>query len=620
MATALADEESIGVPAIISKKKQLLSSSLKRTSEWILSQDIPSDLTVHVGDAILNLHKLPLISKSGYIHQLISKPTTDSKIKTIDIKSIPGGIEGFEFAVKFCYGVHFEITIENVALLRCVAEFLEMTEEYAADNLITRTEFFLQEVALTQITSAITVLHKSETLLPVAERVKLISRCIDSIAYMTCKDQQLSQSPLNDANRNSSGFNPKPIVDWWADELTVLRIDIFQRVLVAMKARGFKEQAFGPLVMLYAQKSLRSLDIYGRAKKKIDPKQEHEKRIILETIVSLLPRERNSMSVSFLSMLLRASIYLDTTVACRLDLEKRMALQLGQAVLDDLLIPSFSEDEVFDVDTVKRILTNYIEHEGDGSRLDYATDDDLISLPPTDAAQVGRLMESYLAEIATDPNLNIEKFIVLGELVPEQARFNEDGMYRAIDIYLKAHPTLGDVDRKRVCRLMDSQKLSREACAHAAQNDRLPAQTVVQVLYSEQQRLRDSSMYSSSFMGGDSPAVSYQGTPVVSGVRYQSQSTNEVSRLQRENDELKMELFKMKMKLKESSGPLVYKETQASSTNAPRSADKPPLPKKSFINSVSKTLGKINLFLRSDSVGTTKARAKPPKDRRHSIS
>jgi NPH3 family len=129
-------------------------------------------------------------------------------------------------------------------------------------------------------------------------------------------------------------------------------------------------------------------DMYGRVKKKIDPKQEHEKRIIIETIVSLLPRERNSISVSFLSMLLRASIYLDTTIACRLDLEKRIALQLGQAVLDDLMIPSFSDDAIFDVDTVKRILTNYIEHEGDGSRLDYATDDDLISLPPSDAAQV----------------------------------------------------------------------------------------------------------------------------------------------------------------------------------------------------------------------------------------
>lgn len=180
-------------------------------------------------------------------------------------------------------------------------------------------------------------------------------------------------------------------------------------------------------------------DIFGKGTKTLDPKHEHEKRVVLETIVSLLPREKNVMSVSFLSMLLRAAIYLETTVACRLDLEKRMGLQLGQAVLDDLLIPTFSYvgDTVFDVDTVRRILLNYFEHEADGSHKGYSIDNDYMSLPPTDMEKVGRLMESYLAEIATDPNLTISKFIGLAELIPEQARVTEDGMYRAIDIYLK---------------------------------------------------------------------------------------------------------------------------------------------------------------------------------------
>ena len=96
----------------------------------------------------------------------------------------------------------------------------------------------------------------------------------------------------------------------------------------------------------------------------IEPKQEHEKRVVLETIVSLLPREGNAMSVSFLSMLLRAALYLETTVACRLDLEKRINLQLEQAVLDDLLISSFSfNGTIFDIDTVQRILTNYLDNE-----------------------------------------------------------------------------------------------------------------------------------------------------------------------------------------------------------------------------------------------------------------
>lgn len=154
--------------------------------------------------------------------------------------------------------------------------------------------------------------------------------------------------------------------------------------------------------------------------------------------MSLLPKEKNAMSVSFLSMLLRAAIYLDTTVACRLDLEKRMAMQLGQAVLDDLLIPSYSftGDTLFDVDTVQRIMNNYQESQT-GNHFVYNGDDEYFSPPQSDIERVGKLMENYLAEIATDRNLSVAKFISLAELIPEQSKPTEDGMYRALDIYLK---------------------------------------------------------------------------------------------------------------------------------------------------------------------------------------
>ncbi|KAI7746914.1 hypothetical protein M8C21_012301 [Ambrosia artemisiifolia] len=55
----------------------------------------------------------------------------------------------------------------------------------------------------------------------------------------------------------------------------------------------------------------------------------------------------------------------------------------------------------------------------------------------------------------------------------------------------QAHPAISSMDRKKVCSLMDCQKLSNEARSHASQNERLPVQTMVQVLYYEQQRLRE---------------------------------------------------------------------------------------------------------------------------------
>lgn len=613
------DKEEIPVS---SKKKQLMTSAMKRTSEWIFSQEIPSDITIQAGGASFTLHKFPLVSKCGYIRKFITG-TTDTEPSVLELPEIPGGEEAFELAAKFCYGINFEINTDNIAMLRCVAEYLDMTEDYALGNLVSRTEAYLTEVAMTSLAGAVCVLHCSESLLPIAEKVKLVNRCVDAIAYIACNQTQSSLSGRSESNNQIiQSSNSKPIVDWWAEDLTVLRIDIFQRVITAMIARGFKQYAIGPVLMLYAQKSLRGLEIFGKGRKKIDPKQEHEKRVVLETIVSLLPREKNTMSVSFLSMLLRAAIYLETTVACRLDLEKRMGSQLGQAVLDDLLIPSYSftGDTLFDVDTVQRIMLNYLEYEVDGSRLSYNVDDAFHSPPPSDMERVGKLMESYLAEIASDRNLSVSRFINLAELIPEQARVTEDGMYRAIDIYMKAHAALSDMERKKVCSLMDCQKLSREACAHAAQNDRLPVQTVVQVLYYEQQRLRDA--MTGSLSGGESPAPPKK---INLYTENHQAAANELAALKKENEDLKIELARARMRLKELekktvNTPSVGTIGSPSSAATPTpSSGKPPLPRKSFISNVSKKLGRL---VRPDILKPpdSKGRVKPAKDRRHSIS
>ncbi|KAI3680281.1 hypothetical protein L2E82_50506 [Cichorium intybus] len=155
--------------------------------------------------------------------------------------------------------------------------------------------------------------------------------------------------------------------------------------------------------------------MFGKSKKKLDPEQEQEKRVVLETIVVLLLREKNAISISFLSMLLRAAKYLDTTVSCILDLEKRMGLQLAQAVLDDILIPSFSfdGDTLFDVDTVQQMMKNYIDNSfTDSSGIDHVS--------------------------------------------PTEMKVAEDGMYRAIDIYLKVSEAntleIGNTGVNLVCR------------------------------------------------------------------------------------------------------------------------------------------------------------------------
>jgi len=167
---------------------------------------------------------------------------------------------------------------------------------------------------------------------------------------------------------------------------------------------------------------------------------------------------------------------------------------------------------------------------------------------------------------------------------------------------------------------MDCQRLSREACAHAAQNDRLPVQTVVQVLYHEQRRLGEAPAHppsrASSFSGGESPAPSlpYKPTRSLMGRHARGGAAqDDLSRLQRENEELRMELMRLKMRLRDPPA----------GGGAPPPPGRAPLPKKpgsgGFMNNVSRKLGRLNPFLRHDAMGGGKVRAKPPKDRRHSI-
>ncbi|XP_017255854.1 BTB/POZ domain-containing protein SR1IP1 isoform X2 [Daucus carota subsp. sativus] len=555
----LVDQKATAAPLstnfiMTTKKKELLSDAMKRTSEWIFSQEIPKDLTVHAGGTSFLLHKFPLVSKCGFIKRLMSGSSGVS-LSVIKIPDIPGGAEAFELVSKFCYGINFDIGLHNIGILRCVSEYLEMTEDYATGNLVGRTETYLDEVALKSLGGAVSVLHSTESLLPIAEKMKLVNRCIDAVVLIASKENQFGSS---------------------------------------------------------------AKELFGKARKRMEPKEEYEKRVVVETIVGLLPWEKNAMSVSFLSMLLRASIYLDTTVACRINLERRIGLQLDQAVLDDLLIPSFfptTGDTLFDVDTVQRIMMNFLDRE-EGTCVAYNADEVRLSPPQPEMERVEKLMEDFLAEIASDSNLTVPKFVNFAECMPEHSRTTEDPKYRAIDIYLKAHPYISDTERKKVCSVMDCQKLSREACAHAAQSDRLPVQTVVQVLYYEQQRLREA--MDSSLSSGDSPTPASKVTVISKDAH--PVTDNELSKLEQENQDLKLELAKMKIQLEE-----IKRKTVKSSPNTPLvitypSADKPPLAPKSIINSMSKKLGRLNLFVRADGTTPSRVQNRPSKDRRHSMS
>ncbi|XP_057479387.1 BTB/POZ domain-containing protein At5g48800 isoform X1 [Actinidia eriantha] len=574
----------------------------QRYNEWIF-RDVPSDITIEVSGGMFALHKFPLVSRSGRIRKLVAEHR-DSDISRIELVSLPGGAESFELAAKFCYGVNFEITSANVAQLYCVSDYLEMTDEFSKNNLSSRAEEYIDSIVCKNLEMCVEVLQQCENLLPLADELKIVSRCIDAIASKACVEQiasSFSRLEYSSSGRLHMNRQAKCDGDWWIEDLSVLRIDLYQRVITAMKCRGVRPESIGVSLMNYAQKELTkksSLWNPSRQPKVEDVASSNgPENLVVETIIGLLPVEKLVVPISFLFGLLRSAVMLDCTVASRLDLERRIGSQLDLATLDDLLVPSFRHagDTLFDVDTVHRILVSFSQQDDSEDDLDDASvfESDSPHSPSQSALfKVSKLVDNYLAEIAPDANLKLNKFIAIADTLPAHARTIHDGLYRAVDIYLKAHQGLSDPDRKKLCQLVDFQKLSQEAGAHAAQNERLPLQSIVQVLYFEQLRLRNTLSCSNP---DDDHKPMHPSWRISSGALSASMSPRDnYASLRRENRELKLELARLRMRLNDLEKEHVCMKRHMERSNS-----------RKFMSSFSKKISKLNLFGRSSSRGSS---------------
>ncbi|CAK9174085.1 unnamed protein product [Ilex paraguariensis] len=483
----------------------------------------------------------------------------DPDMSKIVLDDLPGGSEAFELAAKFCYGIAVDLTATNISGLRCAAEYLEMTEDLEEGNLIFKTEAFLSYVVLSSWRDSILVLKSCEKLSPWAENLQIVRRCSESIAWKACANpkgirwQYTGKPPKVSSpnwNENSSpSRNQQVPPDWWFEDVSILRIDHFVRVITAIKVKGMRFELIGAAIMHYAAKWLPGLIKEGSgtgddgsnssnsngsssswkgglhmivAGTKDDPPtvQAKDQRMIIESLISIIPPQKDSVSCSFLLRLLRMANMLKVAPALVTELEKRVGMQFEQATLADLLIPSYSKSEtLYDVDLVQRLLEHFLVQEqmecSSPSRQSFSDkhmyDGVQRGTNPNAKMRVARLVDSYLTEVSRDRNLSLTKFQVLAEALPESARTCDDGLYRAVDSYLKAHPTLSEHERKRLCRVMDCQKLSIDACMHAAQNERLPLRVVVQVLFSEQVKISNAIANNSLKEAGES-----QYTPMVS--------------------------------------------------------------------------------------------------------
>ncbi|GMG99301.1 hypothetical protein Nepgr_001141 [Nepenthes gracilis] len=466
------------------------------SSTRYVPSELAADITVHIGEVKFLLHKFPLLSKSNRLQKLILKASEENS-EEISLDDFPGGGKAFEICAKFCYGMTVTLNAYNVVAARCAAEFLEMTEDVDRGNLIFKVEVFLSSGIFHSWKDSIIVLQTAKSLLPWSEDLKILSRCIDSIASKASMDPTKvtwsftynRKLAMRDkiVEHDSVKSNPK---DWWVEDICELEIDLYKRVMAAIKSKGRMDGAvIGEALRTFAVRWLPD-----SVEALISDDHIQRNKSLIETIICLLPSDKGfGCSCSFLLKLLKAAVLVEADSSAREDLVKKISLKLDEASVSDLLIPAQSPQTTFyDIELVHCIVKRFVVHEKHRWDVDIlevtekGTGD--LMLGRASMMNVGRLVDSYLAEIADDPKLPLSSFIELSKLIPESARLTHDALYKAIDFYLKEHPSLTKSERKKICGLMDVKKLSMDASMHAAQNERLPLRVVVQVLFFEQIR------------------------------------------------------------------------------------------------------------------------------------
>lgn len=502
------------------------------TTETVRSvaSEVSSDLIVQVKGSRYLLHKFPLLSKCLRLQRLCAENPEFAQHQIIQLPDFPGGIEAFELCAKFCYGITITLSAYNLVAARCAAEYLQMTEDVEKGNLILKIEVFFSSCILQGWKDSIATLQSTKSFALWSKELGITGRCIEAIAIKVLANptkvslsHSYSRRGRDDISCNGSeSLRHKPTTKgWWAEDIAELSIDLYWRTMIAIKSGGkVPSSLIGDALRIYAARWLPNIPRCVNVDSQFESEADFESfkettskhRMLLESIITLIPADKNAVSCGFLSKLLKAANIVKISSSSKVELARKMGLQLDEATVSDLLIPSSSSSTsnmIYDVDIVMTMLEHFMlqpqspptsppkskggmrrrrSRSAENIGFEFQESRRSSSASHSSKLKVAKIVDGYLQEIAKDVNVPLPKFIAVAESIPDFARIDHDDLYKAIDIYLKGHSELSKSERKRLCRILDCRKLSMQACMHAAQNELLPLRVVVQVLFFEQVR------------------------------------------------------------------------------------------------------------------------------------
>nr|GMD48181.1 root phototropism protein 3-like [Ipomoea batatas] len=451
----------------------------RRNNHWFVKTKASSDLTVQIENKCFHLHKIPMALKSGYINRLAFRSngsSSDSNLSSIiQMDSIPGGAKIFEQVVRFCYGLKINATATNIAPLYCAAHFLEMNDDLDPGNLISKAEAFLSFIVLSSWKDTFRVVRSCESVSTWAKDLQIVKQCSESIAWKACSDTNTSsfisnEVYLNVLGKTSTDDDKNLPSNWWFEDASTLRIDHFIELVSSIKKRRkIKPELVGSCIAHWTKKWLPRVRI-GKQKSNNDNDDDltiRLHRVTLECLIRILPNEENSVSCNFLLHLYKIGVGMRIESELVNQVKTRIAMMLERCRAKDLLVKNTTT--LFDVEIVAKVVEAYaFQHMISGK------------------TEVAKLVDEYMVLVARDESLPANKFQMLVQVLPKEARSCDDNLYTAIDMYLKAHPNLTDEERTEICRTLEYHKLSQEARTHVMRNHRLPESMMVRFILLEQ--------------------------------------------------------------------------------------------------------------------------------------
>ncbi|GAB2215256.1 hypothetical protein Drorol1_Dr00019637 [Drosera rotundifolia] len=457
------------------------------------------DLEIHInGDHMFFLNQRIISAYSIKLKKMIKQAKKNTQMRKtpilIEFDRFPGGPDGFELITRFCYNYgDIFISTSNVSVLHCAAIFLEITA--SKRSLVLQIDSFLEGMFEWSWNDVVICLKSCESVFEEADSCGLIDKLIFSllakIAQNTdntitgCSSSSSSSSPENEGvdgkngnvcsvyyNGNVMGKNRA----WWFDDLSNLPPKIIEKMIKSLGAYGSDNNS-----LVLTRFLLHYLKIAGGAlfqNRGLSLNHSLYSGLADTAVYGVMLMGKTAFSCRGLFWVLRTVTNFRLSESCRSGLEKLIGSMVDQAKLDDLLVCrrdgvtgaggcSGRGGGVYDVSLVGRLVRVFVGSEG-------------VSVERL--RKVGWLMDQYLGEISPDMNLKVSKFMGVALSLPDVARDCFDGVYRAIDLYLESHPNVSWEERSRLCRCLNFEKLSLEACKDLAKNPRIPPRIAVEAL------------------------------------------------------------------------------------------------------------------------------------------